>query len=59
MKVAFAGSTGFIGASLSSIFNLSSPYPVDNATFTKTLAEHTGTMGEALRNLVEYIEESP
>ena len=84
MKVAIAGSRGFIGASymkhrsdlefviisrsllygdssllkealtgcevvlnlagsLPGIFNLSSPYPIDNATFTKTLAEFTGT----------------
>jgi uncharacterized protein (TIGR01777 family) len=28
---------------LSGIFNLTSPFPVDNATFTKTLAELTGT----------------
>ena len=28
---------------LTGIFNLSSPFPVDNATFTKTLAELTGT----------------
>ncbi len=89
-------------AKLPGIFNLTSPFPVDNATFTKTLAEVTGsrwilripsifikiglgeahilmtagpnvlparltgegfrfdfpTAGEALRNLVENIEES-
>ncbi len=89
-------------AKLPGIFNLTSPFPVDNATFTKTLAEVTGTRwilripslfikiglgeahilmtagpnvlparltgegfrfdfptaGEALRNLVENIEES-
>jgi uncharacterized protein (TIGR01777 family) len=28
---------------LSGTFNLCSPFPVDNATFTKILAEHTGT----------------
>ena len=91
-----------VAGSLSGIFNLTSPFPVDNATFTKTLAEVTGTRwifripsllikiglgeaailmtegpnvlparltgegfrfdfptaGEALRNLVESIEES-
>ena len=91
-----------LAAKLPGIFNLTSPFPVDNATFTKTLAEVTGTRwilripslfikiglgeahilmtagpqvlparltgegfrfdfptaGEALRNLVENIEES-
>lgn len=28
---------------LSGMFNLTGPFPVDNATFTKKLAEHTGT----------------
>jgi uncharacterized protein (TIGR01777 family) len=32
-----------LSGELSGIFNLSSPFPVDNATFTKTLAELTGT----------------
>ena len=32
-----------LAGKLPGIFNLSSPYPVDNATFTKTLAELTGT----------------
>ena len=32
-----------LAGSLPGIFNLSSPYPIDNATFTKTLAEFTGT----------------
>jgi len=32
-----------MAAKLPGIFNLSSPFPVDNATFTKTLAEATGT----------------
>ncbi len=64
MKVAIAGHRGFIGASYMKHRNdlefvIISSFPVDNATFTKTLAEHTGTMGEALRNLVENIEESP
>lgn len=32
MKIAIAGN-------LPGIFNLSSPYPLDNTTFTKTLSE--------------------
>lgn len=92
-----------LAGKLTGIFNFSSPYPVDNATFTKILAEFTGTRwilriptlflksglgeahilmtegpevlparltgegfrfdfptaGDALRNLVEKIEESP
>ena len=62
MKIAIAGSRGFIlAAKLPGIFNLTSPFPVDNATFTKTLGGFRfdfPTAGETLRNLVENIEES-